>query len=162
MRWLTGMLAASPVAAMACSVPCDQHLCCSIAPCKWLHVECDINASRVLILHPLLPPQLADILRSISPEELTRLRQGVSKYWRAFIWDQQAGGQAYNFTVLGLQRRYRWEGSRLLPVLHAACVRHTALCALHELLRGIRVQALLAHLLQHAWRAQHHCSCSHA
>jgi hypothetical protein len=51
--------------------------------------------------------QLADILRSISDEELRRLREGVAQYWRAFIWDEQAGGLAYNFTILALQRRCR-------------------------------------------------------
>jgi hypothetical protein len=51
--------------------------------------------------------QLAEILRSISAEELHRLRSNLAKYYGAFIWEQGGGGLAYNFTILALQRRYR-------------------------------------------------------
>jgi len=55
-------------------------------------------------------PHLIDILRAVSPEELHRLRRGMSKYYTSFIWQKEHGGQAYELTLQSLHRSMfrRW------------------------------------------------------
>ncbi|KAG2444206.1 hypothetical protein HYH02_009144 [Chlamydomonas schloesseri] len=50
-------------------------------------------------------PRLLDILRSYGAEQRAALRLGMAKYYRAFIWHREYGGQAYEYTLAGLQRR---------------------------------------------------------
>lgn len=50
-------------------------------------------------------PHIAEVLSSISDEEYIRLRQGVAKYWRAFVWHPKWGGEAYNYTIKSLELR---------------------------------------------------------
>jgi len=50
-------------------------------------------------------PDLIPILRSITEEEQERMRMVMAKYYRAFIWEPQHGGMAYNFTMMALYRR---------------------------------------------------------
>lgn len=51
-------------------------------------------------------PRLPAILRTVSDEQYARLLAGVEKYHRAFLWDLDAGGQAFDYTILALRRRY--------------------------------------------------------
>ncbi|KAG2436914.1 hypothetical protein HXX76_006433 [Chlamydomonas incerta] len=50
-------------------------------------------------------PRLLDILRTYNPEQRAALRLGMAKYYRAFIWNREYGGEAYEWTLAGLQRR---------------------------------------------------------
>ncbi|PNW85856.1 hypothetical protein CHLRE_03g202550v5 [Chlamydomonas reinhardtii] len=50
-------------------------------------------------------PRLLELLRSYSPEQLAALRLGMAKYFRAFIWNRDQGGEAFEWTLAGLQRR---------------------------------------------------------
>ncbi|KAG2444152.1 hypothetical protein HYH02_009091 [Chlamydomonas schloesseri] len=50
-------------------------------------------------------PRLLDILRSYGAEQRAALRLGMAKYYRAFIWDREHGGEAFEWTLAGLQRR---------------------------------------------------------
>ncbi|PNH01195.1 putative glycosyltransferase [Tetrabaena socialis] len=48
---------------------------------------------------------MVELLRSYSEEQLAALRLGLAKYYRAFIWNREYGGRAYEWTLAGLQRR---------------------------------------------------------
>ncbi len=50
-------------------------------------------------------PRIVDVLRLYDTEHVARLRQGLARYYRAFLWDREAGGMAYEWTLAGLQRR---------------------------------------------------------
>lgn len=50
-------------------------------------------------------PHLVELLRTFSEEKLEALRLGMARYFRAFIWERNFGGQAYEWTLAGLQRR---------------------------------------------------------
>ncbi|PNH05261.1 putative glycosyltransferase [Tetrabaena socialis] len=50
-------------------------------------------------------PNMIELLRQYDEAELVRLRQGMARYFRAFIWDRQYGGRAYEWTLSALQRR---------------------------------------------------------
>ncbi|KAG2453114.1 hypothetical protein HYH02_002445 [Chlamydomonas schloesseri] len=49
--------------------------------------------------------RLFDILDSITPEELASLQAGLAQWHRAFVWQPEFGGLAYNYTLESLQRR---------------------------------------------------------
>ena len=51
-------------------------------------------------------PNLPAILRSVSDAQYAALLAGVKKYHRAFLWERDAGGQAFEYTILSLKRRY--------------------------------------------------------
>ena len=55
--------------------------------------------------HPCCRAQIGDILRNVSDAELLRLRSNLPKYYRAFIWEPQHGGLAYNYTIAALHKR---------------------------------------------------------
>lgn len=38
-------------------------------------------------------------------EDLLRLMRGTTEVYRAFIWQPEAGGLAYNYTIASLRRR---------------------------------------------------------
>ncbi|EFJ48508.1 acetylglucosaminyltransferase [Volvox carteri f. nagariensis] len=50
-------------------------------------------------------PHMIDLLRSYSEADLARLRLGLARYYRAFIWEREYDGLAYEWTLAGLQRR---------------------------------------------------------
>jgi hypothetical protein len=50
-------------------------------------------------------PHIADLLSAIPDEQYIKLRKGLAKYWRAFVWHPKWGGQAYNYTIRSLQQR---------------------------------------------------------
>jgi hypothetical protein len=50
-------------------------------------------------------PSITQILGSINDVDYIRLRQGLQRWWPAFVWHPVAGGRAYNFTLQSLQRR---------------------------------------------------------
>ena len=50
---------------------------------------------------------LPDLLRSIGPSQIKKLQQGIIRYWKAFVFDQEVGGKAFDFTILALRRRYQ-------------------------------------------------------
>lgn len=50
-------------------------------------------------------PSISQVLNSITDAEYIKLRQGMQRYWRAFVWHPLAGGQAYNYTIQSLHSR---------------------------------------------------------
>ncbi|PNH07802.1 putative glucuronosyltransferase [Tetrabaena socialis] len=50
-------------------------------------------------------PNMIEILRQYGEADLARLRLGMARHHRAFTWDRQYGGQAYEWTLSALQRR---------------------------------------------------------
>ncbi|KAG2485167.1 hypothetical protein HYH03_016057 [Edaphochlamys debaryana] len=48
---------------------------------------------------------LVNILDDVTPEQLKKLQAGVDKWHRAFYWDKEWGGLAYNYTITALKRR---------------------------------------------------------
>ena len=56
-------------------------------------------------------PHMVELLRAYSEEQLAALRLGLARYYRAFIWEREWGGTAYEWTLAGLQRRaYNLDG----------------------------------------------------
>ena len=50
-------------------------------------------------------PRLREILDAVTDEQHAALVEGMRKYWPAFVWDREAGGQAFEYTMLSLWRR---------------------------------------------------------
>lgn len=50
-------------------------------------------------------PHITEILTAIPDEEYVKLRQGVAKYWPAFVWHPKWGGQAYDYVIRSLAAR---------------------------------------------------------
>lgn len=50
-------------------------------------------------------PNIVSILRAYSQEQVDAMRLALAQHWRAFVWDPQAGGLAYNYTLAALKRR---------------------------------------------------------
>ncbi|KXZ42907.1 hypothetical protein GPECTOR_112g277 [Gonium pectorale] len=48
---------------------------------------------------------LIEVLRSFDEQALAALRLGMARHYRAFIWNREWGGTAYEWTLAGLQRR---------------------------------------------------------
>ncbi|GFR49822.1 hypothetical protein Agub_g11762 [Astrephomene gubernaculifera] len=48
---------------------------------------------------------LVELLDMVTPQQLERLQAGVERYHRAFYWDTQFGGLAYNYTITAIRRR---------------------------------------------------------
>jgi hypothetical protein len=59
-------------------------------------------------LHAPACLQIGDILRGVSDAEFLRLRRNLPKYYGAFVWEQEGGGLAYNYTVLALRKRHQY------------------------------------------------------
>ncbi|GIL89474.1 hypothetical protein Vretimale_18890 [Volvox reticuliferus] len=56
-------------------------------------------------------PHMVELLRTYTEDQLAKLRLGLAKYYRAFIWEREFGGMAYEWTLAGLQRRaYHLDG----------------------------------------------------
>lgn len=51
-------------------------------------------------------PHLRDILNGVSAGQYRRLLENVLRYNRAFAWDPEVGGQAFQYTVSSLRRRW--------------------------------------------------------
>ncbi|KXZ50301.1 hypothetical protein GPECTOR_17g940 [Gonium pectorale] len=48
---------------------------------------------------------LVELLDAVTPQQLEALQVGLEKYHRAFIWETQFGGLAYNYTLTALKRK---------------------------------------------------------
>ncbi|GIL62228.1 hypothetical protein Vafri_16503 [Volvox africanus] len=64
-------------------------------------------------------PRLVEMLRAVPQEDLVRMTKENSRIYRAFIWQPELGGLAYNFTLASLWRRV----SHLRGELYEAGVR---------------------------------------
>ncbi len=51
-------------------------------------------------------PRLRELLRLVTDEQYRRLLQNVLQYSKAFAWHAEKGGQAFEYTILSLRRRY--------------------------------------------------------
>ncbi len=49
-------------------------------------------------------PLIVETLRSIGPEKEKQMRLAMARYWRAFQWQPERGGQAYRYTIDSLRR----------------------------------------------------------
>jgi hypothetical protein len=62
---------------------------------------------------------LQELLAAITDEEYLELRRGVAKYWRAFVWQPEVGGLAYDYTIHSLeQSMIRFAGGEYHPLGH--------------------------------------------
>lgn len=52
-------------------------------------------------------PRLRELLRSVTDEQYRRLLENGLQYHKAFAWHAQKGGQAFEYTLLSLRRRYQ-------------------------------------------------------
>jgi hypothetical protein len=59
-------------------------------------------------------PRIREVLAAVSEKEWRRLHRGLRKWWPYFVWETQAGGQAYNATLSSLRRRL---GSRMAGLM---------------------------------------------
>ncbi|GIL47983.1 hypothetical protein Vafri_4706 [Volvox africanus] len=50
-------------------------------------------------------PHMVELLRTYTEDQLAKLRLGLAKYYRAFIWNREYSGMAYEWTLAGLERR---------------------------------------------------------
>ncbi len=50
-------------------------------------------------------PRLKDILTALPHQEWRRLHQGLARWWRYFVWEEELGGLTYNATIASLRRR---------------------------------------------------------
>ena len=50
-------------------------------------------------------PNLISILRAVGDEEQRMMRLKMAEHFRAFTWDPEHGGQAYNYTIKSLHKR---------------------------------------------------------
>jgi hypothetical protein len=48
---------------------------------------------------------IVQLLSAIPDEQYIKLREGLAKHWRAFVWHPKWGGQAYEYTVRSLRQR---------------------------------------------------------
>ncbi|KAL4427766.1 hypothetical protein ABPG75_001855 [Micractinium tetrahymenae] len=51
-------------------------------------------------------PRLREILRSVTDEQYRDLLTNVLRYHKAFAWDAEQGGQAFEYTLLSLRRKH--------------------------------------------------------
>jgi hypothetical protein len=49
--------------------------------------------------------RVKDLLEEISDEEWQRMHDNLKLYWRAFVWDEDVGGKAYEHVVASLRKR---------------------------------------------------------
>ncbi|PNH07623.1 hypothetical protein TSOC_005904 [Tetrabaena socialis] len=49
--------------------------------------------------------RLLEVLDAITPEQLRRLQDGMAEQHRAFVWQPELGGLAYNHTLTSLHHR---------------------------------------------------------
>lgn len=52
-------------------------------------------------------PHIVETLSAISDEDYLRLRAGLARHWRAFVWDRRVGGRAYDVLIASLAERAR-------------------------------------------------------
>ena len=48
---------------------------------------------------------LEAVLRSFTAEEVAALQAGVKRYHRYFIWEEEAGGKAYDLVLMSLRKK---------------------------------------------------------
>ncbi|GFR49811.1 hypothetical protein Agub_g11751 [Astrephomene gubernaculifera] len=48
---------------------------------------------------------LLELLESVTPQQLERLQDGLAEVHKAFVWQRELGGLAYNYTMTSLHRR---------------------------------------------------------
>ncbi|KAG2502219.1 hypothetical protein HYH03_000705 [Edaphochlamys debaryana] len=65
-------------------------------------------------------PRLVDTLRAIPDSDILQLMRENARVYRAFLWQPEIGGLAYNYTVASLKRRL----SHLRGELYEAGTRH--------------------------------------
>ncbi|KAL4427763.1 hypothetical protein ABPG75_001852 [Micractinium tetrahymenae] len=51
-------------------------------------------------------PHLREILRSLTDEQYRHLLRNLLRYYKAFTWNDAMGGQAFEYTLLSLRRKY--------------------------------------------------------
>ena len=51
-------------------------------------------------------PRLREILGNVTDAQYSKLLEGVRKYWPAFVWEREAGGKAFEYTILSLKRKW--------------------------------------------------------
>jgi hypothetical protein len=49
--------------------------------------------------------RVKDVLEAITDEEWQRMHDNLKLYWRAFVWDEDVGGKAYDYIVASLRKR---------------------------------------------------------
>ncbi|KAG2484066.1 hypothetical protein HYH03_017086 [Edaphochlamys debaryana] len=59
-------------------------------------------------------PHMVEILRSYTDEQVASMRLAMVKHFQAFIWGREHGGEAYEWTLVGLQRRALHQAARYL------------------------------------------------
>jgi len=50
-------------------------------------------------------PNIVPILRAFSDEQIRAMRVELAHHWRAFLWQEEVGGLAYNYTMAALKKR---------------------------------------------------------
>jgi hypothetical protein len=50
-------------------------------------------------------PRIRELLAAVTPGEWQRLHEGLKKWWRPFVWEQEAGGTAYQYAIASLKKR---------------------------------------------------------
>jgi len=58
-------------------------------------------------------PQIAALLAAVPDETYLALRTGVARHWRAFVWTDDVGGEAYDFMIRSLRVRWRRLSARM-------------------------------------------------
>lgn len=75
--------------------------CCCLQPFEDVLPYPDFSVR--LSLHQL--PRLVPLLRAIPPVDVARMQQALARVHKAFIWQREVGGQAYNYTLASLRKR---------------------------------------------------------
>jgi hypothetical protein len=55
--------------------------------------------------HAGWPAARPQVLEAVSDREWRRLHDNMKVHHRAFVWDSEYGGLAYNYTIISLRRR---------------------------------------------------------
>jgi hypothetical protein len=50
-------------------------------------------------------PRIRELLGGVTPEEWLHLHEGLKRWWRPFVWEQEAGGTAYQYAITSLKKR---------------------------------------------------------
>lgn len=50
-------------------------------------------------------PRMIEVLRSYTEQDMARMRAALARHFRAFLWDREYGGEAYEWTLRALQRK---------------------------------------------------------
>lgn len=89
---------------------------CLLLPVALVASLCLLPCARRLNNEDL--PHLRDILNGISDEQYRRLLENVLRYNRAFAWDPEVGGQAFDYTIASLRRRWLNFKSLYYDIVH--------------------------------------------